>query len=186
MTYCPKCNAQLPDGVAFCTACGAPTAAAQTPPPPPQGAPQPNGFADKMKNLTNTADETAAFHPADINENKVMAFLAYLGPLVFIPMFAKPESKYARFHSNQGLTLFIVDAAYIVAHIILSAILRMIFPLSWEGFLSYGRGPIYGILSFIISIPWFLIGILAILGIVNALTGKAKALPLIGKFKFLK
>ncbi|MBO4363977.1 MAG: hypothetical protein J5912_06325, partial [Clostridia bacterium] len=47
----------------------------------------------------------------DINDNKGLTILAYIGPLVFIPMFVRKNSKFARFHCNQGLILFILEAA---------------------------------------------------------------------------
>ena len=50
------------------------------------------------------------FTKEDITQNKVMAIFAYLGPLVFIPLFAAKQSKYAHFHAVQGFTLFIIEA----------------------------------------------------------------------------
>ncbi len=44
----------------------------------------------------------------DIEENKVVAALSYLGPLFFIPLFLKRESPFCQFHAKQGLALFIV------------------------------------------------------------------------------
>ncbi len=146
----------------------------------------PNNFKDKVKNLNNTADTTAEFDPKDISDNKGISVLSYLGPLVFIPMFAKKDSKYARFHANQGLTMFITFAGYSVVQSILLAILRMIFPWKYNYGLVGGRGFIFSALSTILSLIWIPITVIAIIGIVNAASGKAKELPLIGKFKLLK
>ncbi len=146
----------------------------------------PNNLKDKVKNLNNTQDTTSEFDEKDINDNKGISILSYFGPLVFIPMFAKKDSKYARFHANQGLTLFIVYVGYTVLQNILLAILRAIFPWKWDyGYLG-GRGFIFDALSTILSLIWIPIGIIAIIGLINAASGKAKELPLIGKFKFLK
>ncbi len=146
----------------------------------------PNNFKDKVKNLNNTADTTSEFDPKDVSDNKGISVLSYLGPLVFIPMFAKKDSKYARFHANQGLILFIVYVGYTVLQNILLSILRSIFPWKWDyGYLG-GRGFIFDALSTILSPVWIPIAIIAIIGIVNAASGKAKELPLIGKFKLLK
>ena len=146
----------------------------------------PNNLKDKMKNTNNTADTTAEFDPKDISDNKGISILSYLGPLVFIPMFAKKDSKYARFHANQGLTMFITYAGYSVVQSILLAILRKIFPWNYNYGLVGGRGFIFNALSTILSLLWIPITVIAIIGIVNAASGKAKELPLIGKFKFLK
>lgn len=146
----------------------------------------PNSFKEKMKNLNNTTDSTSEYDPKDINDNKGISILSYLGPLVFIPMFVKKDSKYARFHANQGLTLFIVCVAYTVLQSVLLAILRAVFPWKWDyGYLG-GRGFVFDALSTIISLVWIPISIIAIIGIVNAVSGKAKELPLIGKIKLLK
>ena len=146
----------------------------------------PNNLKDKMKNINNTADTTAEFDPKDISDNKGISILSYLGPLVFIPMFAKKDSKYARFHANQGLTMFITYAGYSVVQSILLAILRKIFPWNYNYGLVGGRGFIFNALSTILSLLWIPITVIAIIGIVNAASGKAKELPLIGKFKLLK
>ncbi len=146
----------------------------------------PNNFKEKVKNINNTPDTTAEYDSKDINDNKGISILSYFGPLVFIPMFAKKGSKYTGFHVNQGLTLFIADVAYVIIRAILMAILRAIFPWRWDyGYLG-GRGFLFDALSTILSLVWIVFAVLAIIGILNAAKGKAKELPIIGKFKLLK
>ena len=41
-------------------------------------------------------------------------------------------------------------------------------------------------LSTILGLVWIVFGVLAVIGIINALKGKAKELPFIGKIKLLK
>lgn len=53
-----------------------------------------------------TEDNTSEFEQEDINQNKVMAVLAYIGILVLVPLLAAPNSKYARYHVNQGPASF--------------------------------------------------------------------------------
>lgn len=130
-------------------------------------------FEDKIKALNNTADTTNEFDPQDIEKNKFMAILAYFGILVIIPILAAKESKFARFHSNQGLILCIAAILYSVAYSILSSVILSI---SWH---LYWLVSIIGLLGFAFLI-WFVIGI------INAAQGKAKELPLIGHFKLLK
>ena len=146
----------------------------------------PNSFKDKIKNINNTDDTTSEFDPKDISDNKGISILSYFGPLVFIPMFAKKDSKFARFHVNQGFTLFLADIAYTVIQSILMAILRAIFP--WKlnyGYLG-GRGFIFDALSTVLSLVWIPIAVIAVIGIINAANGKAKEVPLIGRIKLLK
>ncbi len=45
----------------------------------------------------------------DIEENKIIAAIAYLGVLCLVPLLLKRNSKFAQFHGKQGLVLFIVD-----------------------------------------------------------------------------
>jgi len=43
----------------------------------------------------------------DIKDNKLWALLGYLGILCLIPLLGKKDSKFAQFHSKQGLVLLI-------------------------------------------------------------------------------
>jgi uncharacterized membrane protein len=108
-------------------------------------------------------DEQQFYSPEDIEKSKVVSALAYLGILFFLPLVAYPESQFGRFHANQGLLLLIFSAA---GNIILGII------------------PIIGW----ILLPFFGIAVLVyfILGLVNALNGQAKELPLIGKIRIIK
>lgn len=36
-----------------------------------------------------------------------MGYLCYLGPLLLIPLLARPKSRFLRYHCNQGLLLLI-------------------------------------------------------------------------------
>lgn len=128
-------------------------------------------FEEKISALNNTADTTTEFSKQDIEGNKVMAILAYFGILVLVPILAAKESKFARFHANQGLILFIAGiAVWLVVSIITSV-------LTWR---------LYWLISIISTVAWLLLLVLAIIGIVNAAGGKAKELPVIGSFKLLK
>ena len=44
----------------------------------------------------------------DVEENRVVAVLSYLGPLFFVPLFLKRESPFCQFHAKQGLAFFVV------------------------------------------------------------------------------
>lgn len=180
MKFCGKCGTKIEDNIKFCPGCGSPAdapqeqqsqqAQPQQTPPPQQNQ---NSFGEMFQNLNNTADTTAEFDQNDINTNKGMAILAYFGPLVFIPMFAAKQSKFARYHSNQGLLLLIAAVAWSIVYGIINAILLAI---SWR---LYTVSSIIGILSIVFFV-------LFIIGIINASNGRAKELPIIGKFKILK
>jgi len=194
MAFCGKCGQQVNDGVKFCPACGAPMAAVaptqETPPQPaaapqqqyqqpqpvqqPPQAQQPQPAAgDTFSNLNNTADSTAQFDPRDIEQHKGMSILAYFGPLVLIPILAAKDSPFARYHSNPGLLLCIACIIYGIAYSILSGVILAI---SWR---------LYFVVS-IIGLIGFVFAVLAVIGILNAVNGRAKELPLIGKYRLLK
>lgn len=183
MAFCGKCGTQMNDGVKFCPGCGAPNEATapaapatpvqEAPPVQQNPAPQQADFSAKMAALNNTADTTAEFDKADIDQNKGMSILAYFGPLVLIPILAAKNSKFARYHSNQGLVLLLAAIAYGIVYGILSTI---IYAISWR----------LGFIVSIIGLVSILFTVLAIIGIINAVNGRAKELPIIGKFKILK
>ncbi len=178
MAFCGKCGTQVNEGIKFCPNCGeaigapAPEQQAQAAPAQESAANQ-NDFVAKVAALNNTADTTADYDANDITQNKAMGILAYFGPLCFIPMFAAKDSKFARFHANQGLVLLIACVAWSIAYSILNTIILAI---SWR---LYFISNIIGLVSLV-----FLI--LAVIGIINAANGKAKELPVIGKIKILK
>lgn len=123
--------------------------------------------------IFDTPDTTSSYQESDIADNKVMAVLSYLWILVLIPILAAPNSPYARFHASQGLTLLLVDIAWGVVSGILSFILGFIPVINL----------LWGIIVWLVGIALF---VMTILGIVNAVQGKAKELPLIGSIRILK
>jgi uncharacterized membrane protein len=111
--------------------------------------------------------------PRDIEENKVMAAVAYL--LFFIPLLTGgyKTSPFLKFHANQGTVLFVSAAVYGIAYGILSAVLAFIPFLGWLVILLLGLASLW--------IPIF-----AVIGIINAVGGKMTPLPLIGHLQFVK
>ena len=153
MLTCKQCGTQVEDGVMNCTNCGASIEA-------PVQQNQPVDLSEKFNEFNNTADTTSEYDAQDIEKNKVMAVLAYI--LFFIPLLAAKDSKFARFHTNQGLVLFLGG--------IIASVVAVIPVIGWI------VAPIAGLV----------ITVLAVIGIINALNGRAKELPVIGKFNILK
>lgn len=123
---------------------------------------------EKINEVTNTVDHTDEFDAEDIRSNKVMAILSYFGILVLIPILGAKDSKYARFHANQGLI-------FILAAIVLSVILNLL-----------GKIPVIRIVASAASVLVYLAELIVfVIGVVNAANGKAKELPFIGGFKLL-
>lgn len=144
MSYCTKCGAPLKDGAGFCSACGAKVLGAQP-----------------------TAQQTADAPDC----NKWFGVLAYLGPVLFVPMFVKKDSTFAQFHVRQGFNLLV----FWIATILLRYTIGLI--------------PYVGKYFFVpvILIAQVAICVFSIIGIVNALRGKMIPLPLFGdKLDLLK
>ncbi len=177
MAFCKNCGSNIPDGATFCSSCGTPVqnAAQQAAPQPQQyeasqqAAPQPQQYEASQQTFN---DETA-----DVQNNKAMAILSYIGILVLIPLFAAKDSKYAKYHARQGLTLFILEVAYYIVSWIIKRILWNVLPWSMFG--------IYSAVSTILSLCSIFFLVIAIIGIVNAAKGESKELPLIGKIDFI-
>lgn len=124
--------------------------------------------------FTDVVDETASYDTNDIQSNKIVCVLAYLGILFFLPLVACPQSRFGKFHANQALIALIFSAILNVAILILDAILGLI-PV------------IGGVLILILGIvAWAVPLAVMVLGMVNAGNGTAKELPIIGKYKIIK
>ena len=169
MAFCPICGEDVSNNSQSCPKCGAPLGDQNN---------NPNGNTQKavndfVNNLNNTADYSSQMDASDVEKNKVMGVLAYIGILVFIPIFAAPESKFARFHANQGLTLFVFEVFYSLIMTVLGV--------------TVGKVPVAGpiIIAFcgLVGLVWL---ILSICGIVNAVNGRAKELPILGNIRFRK
>jgi uncharacterized membrane protein len=99
----------------------------------------------------------------DVEKNKVFAILAYF--IFFIPLLAAKDSKFAMYHANQGLILFL----FAIIGWLVSIVTAFIF----IGFL----------IGFIV---WIAAIVFLIIGIVNAAKGEMKPLPLIGAINILQ
>lgn len=185
MAKCTKCGADLADGAKFCTVCGekqpesASGQASQTGASASSSSNASIDFSETLKKFNDTEDTTAEFEQSDIDSNKVMGVLAYLSWLVLIPLLAASKSKFARFHTNQGLVLAIFEVIWGVAFAIISTILSAVFGLIHLLFIAT---VIITVLK-LVNLAFF---ILAIIGIVNVVNGKAKQLPFIGRITLIK
>ncbi len=173
MKYCRYCGNSCADSDTFCAVCGGKLTSGEentrsqnenrnetysNESGPAKG----QTFKDKVADaFTNSTDTTAEYAPDDINTNRIFAVLSYLGFLFIVPLIAVPNSKYARFHANQGLVLFIAE--------LISSVLYMIPFVGW----------IAGAAASV------LLTVMSVVGIVNAIQGRAKELPVIGKYKIL-
>jgi uncharacterized membrane protein len=115
---------------------------------------------------TDTEQTTTPAQPApttatpQIENDTLMGVLCYLGPLVIIPYMTALDNPFVKFHVKQGIVLFGLEVILYIAGTM---------------FLFNGLYPIIMLLN---------LGtlILTIIGIVNVVSKKEVALPLIGQF----
>ena len=158
MAFCRNCGKEIEENHPFCPYCGVDT-----------GIPKKEPEVNKSSFMDTPEIEV---DPSDAEKNRVMGVLSYLGILVLVPLLAAPDSKFARFHANQGLLLLIAEVA-------LGIVLGLVSGLFWV----LGLGFIEDIADAALSIGSLT---LMVIGIVNAAKGKAKELPIIGKYRILK
>lgn len=159
--FCKKCGSKLTDDASFCPSCGEAVNTTQSP---------------KTSQVQYSVIDDAS-NVNDVQDNKAMAVLAYIGILVLIPIFGAKNSKYAQYHASQGLTLCIFNVAYSIIVAIIKAILFNVLPWTMLGF--------YAVISMILSLGYIAFLVFAIMGIVNAAQGRTKELPIIGKIDIL-
>lgn len=199
MTYCENCGKQLEDSAKFCTSCGASyknndseTTVAENQEESQDVVSQPEPTAEEKlqqatatidavaQKLGNTTDNTSDFNKTDIEANKVLALFSYLGLLVLVPIFAAKHLPYARYHANQGLVLLVGMIIWGVIDGVVTALLRALLGN------ALGLWGMYSLCGTALNIIYAGFSILAVIGIINVLNGRAKELPIIGKYKLLK
>ena len=180
MAFCRNCGNNLPDDATFCGECGTPVNAN----PAPQ-AEQPQATPNQAPvQATVAGNAQGDFNPTDVQNNKVMGVLAYIGLLVLVPVFAAKDSEYARFHSKQGVKLCGLSLAYFICTLIINMIVGAIFPAKRYLFMVQPN-PIASVVSIILSLGSIFFLVLAIIGIVNACKGERKELPILDKLTFI-
>ena len=101
------------------------------------------------------------------DQNKLMAILAYLGPLVIVSYLVAKDNHFVKFHIKQGLVLLIVEV-----------VIKILWMTIWGIWMMW---PLLQIINLALLV-------LVIIGIVNAVNGQEKPLPVVGAwashFKF--
>ena len=113
---------------------------------------------------------------SEVDEGKVCAILAWFFPIGLIWYFVDDKmkkNKFVEFHVKQSLALAIFAIGFVIVSMILTTILGA---LPGVGFLLV---LLWGILALIVDIFIF---VLFIIGLIRAIQGEKKELPLVGKY----
>ena len=111
----------------------------------------------------------------DLKGKKFTACLSYLFWLAVIPMIYSTESKFIKYHANQGFVLATVETIFLVITVIVSKIL-------W--FASRATSLLVETTMLMVFVGVF--GVLSLIGIFNVIRGKEKPIPTFGHIKLLK
>ncbi|MDF2959036.1 MAG: hypothetical protein K0S39_771 [Paenibacillus sp.] len=120
-----------------------------------------SSFPDDPHNGAGPSNGALTADPADVNANKWIGVLAYI--LFFLPLLTAKESRFAMYHANQGLILLILGIACNIILGLIPVIGWILLPLANLGTLALG-----------------------IIGIIQAVNGQLKPLPIIGTITIIK
>lgn len=204
MPFCPKCGTEYQEGSKFCAKCGGNLDGSVAPVPVNQG----QSF---FRKILDTKDVTFTMDPADINAGKAMSILAYcavlayvlvtwivgdllavlvLGGMLVAPCLAAKKSQFVRYHLSM---IFPATLAVMAVRAIEGSIASFFYNLIANPIIDYissymgeSSGSVVAgtLVAWVIHIIFMAIPVLVLVaGLMNAIGGKAKDLPLIGRFK---
>lgn len=188
MAFCRNCGQPIDDNAAVCASCGAAQTVQQAAPQQPvyQQAPQ---QAAPQQPVYQQAPQAQPAPAVDPTEDKSLAWLSYFGILLLIPLFARKASKFCQYHVRQGAILFATCLAYTIVTQVLLAIINAVTPkqIKYLWYVPYeAPSAIYEVFNIIFSLGSIFFLVIAIIGIVNAVKGDEKELPVLGKIKLLE
>lgn len=206
MPFCPKCGTEYQDGSKFCAKCGANLDGSVAPVPINQ---KPGFFQE----ILDTRDVTSTMDANDINAGKAMSILAYCAVLAYIlvmwllgdffavivlagllvaPCIAAKKSGFVKYHLSM---IFPAILAVMVVRAVEGSIAAFFYNLISNPVYDYisnyvgmvrTETVIGTIVAWVIHIIFMAIPVLVLVaGLINSANGKAKELPLIGRFKMI-
>lgn len=115
--------------------------------------------------VEQVAAESPKAEASDFEQNKVMAIIGYILPILFfVPMLSEKKSPFGMFHAKQQLNL-------LLAAIVVNVVGGIIPILGWFIILPLGSLAVF---------------VIAIMGLIGAAKGEMKQLPIIGGIQIIK
>lgn len=115
-------------------------------------------FSHMTEPMTGTV--LPKFDPKDVEDNKILAAISYIGLLSVVVFLVAKKSPFAQEHAKQGVVLFVVE--------LLVYVLGLLPLIGW-----FIIGPIGSLVCLIVSV----------VGFIKALQGTFWEIPLIGSFR---
>lgn len=125
---------------------------------------------------THSLEKEIYVTPQEARKGRWKAIAAYLGVLVAIPVCFSGNSRFVKFHANQGFVLFLCELLLLIGTEALQTIVRM----------SLGSTIVLNVVSVTASVLEIAIGLWCIAGIVFVIKGRCVKLPLVGKICIFK
>lgn len=114
-----------------------------------------NNMNNGSNNMPPPADSSTS---SSVDNRALQAILAYIGILVIIPYLTAKNDPFVKFHTKQGLVLLVIEIVIWAVGMTIWMLLPLIYLLNLA------------------------VIILSIIGIVNVVNKREKALPLVGQF----
>ena len=111
----------------------------------------------------------------ELKGKKITAGLAYLFWFTLIPMIYASESKFIKYHANQGFVLAIAETIFLILTAIVSKIV-------W----AVSRPTSLLVETIMLAIFVGVFGMLSLIGIFNVIRGKERPIPTFGHIQLLK
>ena len=166
---CKNCGADLNESETLCPVCSTMTAPDEERPAAKDGV-HTEETVSAPASPADRADHTDEYEKDDIEHGRLLSVLSYLWIFVLIPVFAAGDSDYVKFHRRQGLILFAAESSHFAVQFLLMGILRDVagsVPALAAGIVLYAGLAFFAVLS--------------VTGVINAVKGKARELPYIGR-----
>ena len=189
MKKCSKCNIEFDDSAVFCSTCGTKLKKERKSSKKYESKEKKffNKIGDNIEKILDTEDTSKDYKDEEIDSYRGLAALSYIGPLALIPYLKGKDNKYAYYHAVQGMNLLLVWIIYTVLAIAFYQI-KVTKSCSYilGEFISKCETTTPWWIRFPFGIIGFALFILSVIGIIYALFGKAKKLPVIDKVNIIK
>ncbi len=125
---------------------------------------------------------TGNFDPRDIEKHKGTSYLCYISLFALMPAFSQAEdSKYIRFHANQGLGLAIVEVTCLILAAISKLLTDALIDTDLFAIIVFPVLILFCVNTFILTLALFF----SIFGICQLRSGAAYKIPLLGDWDIL-